>query len=640
MSFIFGRFHPYNNPIESDTPLPSVKGRHWRSGPVAFGYYPAVASDSNEYPLHHANSGLTITASVRLDNRADLLQKLAVAPNSGSQISDGQLILHAYQKWGAECPRYLLGDFAFAIWDAKQQQVFAARDFIGVRPFYYASSRESFQFASSAGALLQTPSISSEVDLPYLAAFFRHGQNYPHPSRTLYSAIRKLAPGHAMLIGHNREHTWRYWHPDALSVTHYRDESSYVEQLQDLLNDAVRVRIPHTGAVGAHLSGGLDCSSVAVLASRIVRAQDRPFYGYCWSPPITSDNRRVEQDERDYVEQIGAAEQIPTVYSKASINAMVALWLRHFVMGHDSEFVLEQPIRQHAVAQNVTTILSGWGGDEFITFNGRGHFANLFRKGRWLKLARELTDQRNTHGRSIKRALVRQTIALNVPNRLYKLGISPTLFNVWQPQPLPSLFIPTFLEQFQRTTPLPDKRQDLLVTTGVRATQLNLLSHGHLTRRMEGWAAVGLRDGFTYSYPMLDQRLVEFALRLPPEMFFKQSWTRYLFRKAVDNTILPSNIAWRKSKRDPVLNMERERIHDGARRVVRSLMMRLFEQTTTCNVLDLPTARRVTSAVLQGKPGAHRGILASVQVEQLFNQAFSDNVQNRLKALRRDELSF
>ncbi|MGB5686284.1 MAG: hypothetical protein WBM35_10750, partial [Candidatus Electrothrix sp.] len=115
-----------------------------------------------------------ITADARLDNRDELCNKLDVSSAAQFTISDEKLILQAYQKWGLDTPCHLLGDFAFALWDSKEKHLFCARDYPGVRPFYYHAGPKHFTFASDIHGLLSLPDISQEFDEVFLSAYLRY----------------------------------------------------------------------------------------------------------------------------------------------------------------------------------------------------------------------------------------------------------------------------------------------------------------------------------------------------------------------------------------------------------------------------------------------------------------------------------
>lgn len=152
------------------------------------------AGRSLSRPLHQ--NGLTIAADVRLDNRAELLTALGMHPAQGATLSDPELLLHAYRRWGIECPQHLLGDFAFALWDESQQRLLCARDFVGTRPFYYQQRPgQGFVCASDLRALLAHPDVPQRLNLAYVKAELLTGMG-PGAGRGLR---REDAPGRFFL---------------------------------------------------------------------------------------------------------------------------------------------------------------------------------------------------------------------------------------------------------------------------------------------------------------------------------------------------------------------------------------------------------------------------------------------------------
>lgn len=601
----------------ADRSLPSVdrEATTWSDDDAVLGQHPTVAGDPEEFPVHDSSANLTVVASVRLDNRGELVELL----DEPADASDGQLLLAAYRRWGDGCAAHLLGDFAFAIWDGTAQRLFLARDVIGVRPLYYADLGDRIQFASSAAALLRTPGVPATLDLPYLAAHFRNGQNYPHATRTFYAAIRKLAPAHTLVADGDGVRTERYWDPADVPDVDLPTPEAYAERLRELVEQAVRDRLPASGPVAAHVSGGLDCSAIAVLARRALEP-DRMLYGYCWSP--APDGPLADDDERRLVDEVACAAGIPIVHATLTTADRVDRALSHPVLEQDAvALVHEVSLRRHAAANGVTTILSGWGGDEFASFNGRGHFADLFRRRRWRTLWRELTAATELHGGARHRLFVSRAVVPLLPDRVVERITPGRLPMMWHPLPLPGGFLPEFDAQLHAVEPLPhpgDRERP-----GVRAQQERLLARHHLTERLEGWAAAGARDGVRYEYPLLDRRVVEFALGAPAGVFFRHGRKRWLFRAAMTGA-LPPSVAWNMSKANPAIAGSfadsaaglREGVHDA----VRAAVGRCAEWC----VFDRERALRHVTAP-GGRISDERGYLrAGMQVELLANERLWD----------------
>ena len=196
----------------------------------------------------------------------------------------------------------------------------------------------------------------------------------------------------------------------------------------------------------------------------------------------------------------------------------------------------EEAVQRCAAEQGVRVLLSGWGGDEGVSFNGRGFHESLLLGGRWLRLAAECRAAPRP-----LRPLAHAALSIAHP-RL------PVHLRRWwhgkEPRRRHWLIDPAFA---RRAKPLPEV---VFRPVGVRRTQARLLRIGHLGQRIEGWAASGARRGIEYRYPLLDRRLLEFALGLPPEQFRRGRWSRWLMRHAL-GAVLPPEICWNPDKADP-----------------------------------------------------------------------------------------
>ncbi len=536
--------YPYQSSVQLNLPSNSISG--------VFG----LQAENATAAMLPSLNGLSVAANVRLDNRRDLCQQLALETAS----SDAEIILHSYQRWGVDCPQQLIGDFAFAIWDENQQRLFCARDFVGTRPFYYHHnpSAQRFVFATDLLAMDAHPEVPMQLNLPYVLANLQTtlGQ-FSHPAQTYYENIEKLPPAHALFWDANGIKTWAYWQPGQSPERRYADEQDYVDEMLSLLNEAVACRVASPHPVGAHISGGLDSSSMAVLANRILQKEGRQAIGFSWAPPLPADpNDMLAVDERRLVEAVRAAEQNLNIrYNQLSGQDVLAHATRDITLQPTTTLQFELATSRDAASLGIRTMLSGWGGDEIMVFNGRGYFSDLLRKGRWLTLQRELSHRGELIDMPVWKQWILSGLFPLLPTALLKL-LQP---QDYPPAPaLPSSLRPAFAEKLKRVRPL--IKPDLRESPGVRKMQIALLNNGHLSYRMESWASHGATLGITYAYPLLDKRLVEFALSIPDYMFLKNGWKRYLYRTAMKG-ILPENVAWHKRKEDPAMAAGGRSVH-------------------------------------------------------------------------------
>ncbi|MEO1800117.1 MAG: asparagine synthase-related protein [Cyanobacteria bacterium J06629_2] len=522
----------------------------WREDSAALGHqmlHITPESLHESLPWQDTVTGLVITADVRLDNREELFNLLDIDPQMGQKLSDSQLILRAYRKWGEQCPQRLLGDFAFAIWDSRQQKLFCARDIFGIKPFFFHRSPTRFVFASDLNALLKTSGVPNKYNKTLLAALLQQKDlRFALKSLTFYEEIYKLPPAHHLTLTPTEQKLQRYWSPEQAPKIRLNSESDYAEMLQELLTRSVSCRLRSAFPIGAHLSGGLDSSAIAVVAARVLRAEGKVLQGFSWSPPLTT---LVDSptDERNLVEELSDLEKIECHYVSLSGQDLLKYRTRNFFTEPTNMLQMEQKVQTEVSAQNIRMVLSGWGGDEGITFNGRGYFAELFLQGRWWNLYQELKLRGKLHGLGLKGQLWEKVILPLLPDALVIRLTNPVSDGysfAGQSAYINHKFgqeVKSSLEQ------LPQLPGILREQAGVRANQRMLLENGHLTRRMEDWAISSGQNHFVYSYPLLDQRIVEFALGIPTHLFFKHGWKRYLFRSAMEN-LLPDSVRWNKSK--------------------------------------------------------------------------------------------
>jgi asparagine synthase (glutamine-hydrolysing) len=223
-----------------------------------------LALREEDRPLLDPQRRICVLLDGRLDNRPELIARLS--PARGLEASDAEILLAAYLEWDETCTDHLLGDFAFAVWDTSRRRLLCAVDPLGIKPFHYAQVGSLFCFASDAVQILQHPAVSDDYNRVEIAAFL--ASECESPSRSFFTAVRKLAPGHRLVMENSEPQLRRYWSPTLREIRYSRDED-YASHFRELLQQAVTDRLRDAGSfVAVAMSGGLDSTSVAALARR------------------------------------------------------------------------------------------------------------------------------------------------------------------------------------------------------------------------------------------------------------------------------------------------------------------------------------------------------------------------------------
>ena len=287
----------------------------WSEGPVGFGHAMLRTTHEAAHERQPAtlDGRLWITADARIDGRTGLIEKLQTKGGAACGVSvstpDAELILHAYDVWGEACVEHLLGDFSFAIWDAKRERLFCARDQMGVKPFFYAHVGSLVIFSNTLECVRRHPGVSSRLNDLAIADFLLFDR-HQDPEATSFGDIQRLPPAHILACEPGKVSVRRYW---ALSVTtplQYRREDEYLEHFRELFDTAVADRL-RTGSAGVLMSGGLDSPIVAASARRLLPGNENAPGVRAYTNVL---DRLIPHEERHYATLVADALGIPIEY--------------------------------------------------------------------------------------------------------------------------------------------------------------------------------------------------------------------------------------------------------------------------------------------------------------------------------------
>lgn len=273
---------------------------HGNAGFAHLAFHVTPESVHEKQPLISNDGRLVLVADVRLDNRAELYGKLNLGHDLNTPVTDPELILFAYRKWGKSCVKQLLGDFVFSIWDTRAKTLFLARDALGAYSVTYHQAGSCFTFASETTAILDLPFVKPVINEDRV---LRAIEFLPRSHEaTFFESIFYLPPAHCMEVSSNNHKLWRYWDIDPDFHTSYKTDDEYAEHLLELIDKATACRMRCIGPVGISLSGGNDSTLVAASAARQLAGanlnQSRLMsFSYVF-------NELKECDERKYIEPV------------------------------------------------------------------------------------------------------------------------------------------------------------------------------------------------------------------------------------------------------------------------------------------------------------------------------------------------
>lgn len=585
---------------------PADSSEQWYGNQVFLGcHHQVVTPESTFEKLPHAEyaSGLAITADAIIDNRHELWQVFAIPEAQGGTLTDSQLILLAYKKWGTECPVHLVGDYAFAIWDNKQQQLFCARDQVGKRTFYYTHQTNLFAFCTVMKPLFALPNIDNTLNDQWLADFLAihtvsHELDYNH---TVYKEIEQLAPAHSMVVKPDGLHKAKYWDPLKLPKLEFKTEAKYYAAFREIFSEAVRCRIRSVGAVGIMLSGGLDSGAVACVGAGQLREQGKrlqafsalPMEGYTeWLSP------GYIADESTYIEAVREhCGNIDVTYcrsegrnSVSDIDRFLALMEQPYKIVENLFWV--DTIIEAATKNKCSVLLGGQFGNSTISY---GDFLTqaftLYKQGRMIALYKEITGYCRLHRLSRKK-FGKYLLKLFL-SRLYPIRIKKKGNNL--PNAKSTFINPELAQRYNTSYRLKkigysSSSPPIYTLSEYRQLILNSPAFSHIGA-ME--TKLSLAYGIAQRDPTRDKRLIEFCFRLPGSLYVKGGQERLLVRRAMEG-ILPDKVRLNTNERGIQSADWLQRISPAWSEIQEKLLEKLYSDRLQSYV-DVTQARQTLS---------------------------------------------
>ncbi len=380
----------------------SIYGPHAQDmeerGGIAFGrcLFRLLPEDRfDRQPLTSSDGRLLLVADVRIDNRAELLATLG-DPDSGENRSDADILLAAWERWGAGTLQRLFGDFAFALWDMAEQTLTLARDPVGQRPLHYHSGSGFFAFATMPAALCALPQLRSEPDAERLAQFVA---DLPHSgSRSFFAKVSQVQSGSMVTVTRQGVDTFRYWQPDPAELRLPR-AADYAEALVEQIDRATSAQLRRAqGRIGTHLSSGWDSSAVTAAAAGILARRGEGLVAFTSAPREGFDGPvprgRIADESAAAAETAARYANIEHHIMRPDGTGALGLLERGNALaqhptGHVCNNMWWSAINRTARDRGVSVMLTGELGNHTISAGSFAELAGLVGKGRWRSWRRE-----------------------------------------------------------------------------------------------------------------------------------------------------------------------------------------------------------------------------------------------------------
>src|SRR3984957_7451539 len=493
-------------------------------------------------PMANETNSLWIVYNGEIFNHASLRPELEQAGHHYVSRSDTEMILHAYEQYGADCATRFRGMFAFALWDQNTRTLFCCRDRLGIKPLYYYWDGRVFAFASEIKALLEHPSISPSMEESSLAEQLAFG--YLSGENTMFAKIKKLMPGHHLTLrlgpGAPSLNIEQYWDVPAPQEEDQSDEF-WIKEVRDRLEETVRMRLMSDVPLGMFLSGGIDSSAIAALIKRMSNGPVKTFsVGY----------GEEQFSELGYASDVARTVGTDHHEIKVGLNDFFQA-LPRLVWHEDEPIAWPSSVSLYFVAklaaEQVKVVLTGEGSDEL--FGG-------YERYRWHLINDRALSAYRIVPEALRRSLRGHLGSSNLLSSSVRRKLKHTVFG--REETFESLYLDNFYAAFSAA-----ERAELLQTPATGAydnyagyrnarsgsTQLQQLLYAdqktYLVELLMKQDQMSMACSIESRVPFLDHKFVEFSTRIPDRMKIRGSVQKYVLKKAVED-LLPANVIHRK----------------------------------------------------------------------------------------------
>ena len=508
-------------------------------------------------PYKSENSKCVITCDARISNRSELISQLPFRKEE-CEITDSEIILAAYEKWGESCLASLIGDFVFVIWDPETKKLFCGRDTFGVKHFYYYyEPGKVFALASEIKALFTLGFITREINEESVGDYIV--LNFEDKESTFFKNIKRLPCNHGLVITENSIRQWEYYLPDPKKEIRLKNHQEYQEAFREKFTEAVASNLRSAFPLGAMLSGGLDSSSIVCIASKYLAERGRPpIHSFsAVFPTVCKVDDKIDEMSfmQSVIKKTGCQPHFVNCDDQHPLKDIkTMMWHADHPVGVPNLYIHWESFKE-IEKQKIRVLLDGFDGDSTVS-HGYEDFAQFAKRRKLISLIKEavLLNKQNPHPfHSFRNLVLKNALSYALPFNLIKVRNSLRIkkrkkslkeFNDLQWKIIDSDFKEKYrLEERSKhywNSTYPEN------STYIENRWAGLTS-GFFSTQLERAETSAQAFSIEMRYPFFDRRLVDFCIALPPGQRMHNGWTRGILRYALSG-FLPEEVQWRTNK--------------------------------------------------------------------------------------------
>jgi asparagine synthase (glutamine-hydrolysing) len=521
----------------------------------------------------------------RIDNRTEVGEALGMAASELQSIPDSMIALRLFERWGERAFERIVGVFAIIIMDLQERHLICARDHMGLRVLHYYRSPERFAVATIPEALFALSWVPRNLNKDKVGdALVQRGLN---GETTYYQDIYRVLPGFIVRVSDTTFSKHQFWNPENIADVRFKHDNDYVEAFQERLAAAVRAQLRSRRVPCASITGGLDSSSIAVVAADMLAANGSKLHTFTAVREVTKEELRGRYFD-----------EMPKVLQIAKINPNI---VAHVVSPSKGDLVEKIAEQVRIGGDPPSGVLNGcWGMDLFAAVRSAGHnvmlggemgnhtmsnnghllLAELLRTGRWWRLLVEIASS----GYRWRYLLRHRTIAPFIPAPLFRR------YKQWRRGGRPPWYDYSAIHpEFAARSGVVDRAAreylpfDMPPPRDARL-YLTRVSFNGYCETADWFARVRAHFGIDIRTPAFDRRMVEFCIGIPQDQYLRKGCDRWLIRRAMQGRLPDSVLANRKTGAQSadwfsILTRERSRI--------RTELTRLAKYPDVASIVDL-----------------------------------------------------